>query len=68
MEDNVGPLDQTIRIFVGIMAGWEYFLLPPPHWWLILFALFFLLTGSVARCPIYGFLGANTKRRKSSGA
>ncbi len=62
MEDNVGALDQTIRIFVGIMAGWEFFLLPgPPPWWLIAFALFFILTGCVGRCPLYSLLGASTK-------
>jgi hypothetical protein len=64
MEDNVGPLDQAIRIFVGIMAGWEFFLLPGPQWWLIGFAFFFILTGAVGRCPIYSFLSASTKKEK----
>ena len=64
MEDNVSPLDQTIRIFVGIMAGWEFFI--EPRWWLILFALFFILTGCVGRCPIYSLLGAGTNQGKSS--
>ena len=66
MEDNIGPLDQTIRIFVGIMAGWEFFLLPNTHWWLIAFAFFFILTGSVGRCPIYSFLSVSTKKEKIS--
>jgi hypothetical protein len=65
MEENVGPLDQTIRIFVGIMAGWEFFLLPGSHWWLIPFALFFILSGSVGLCPIYSFLSASTKKVKA---
>jgi hypothetical protein len=64
MEDNVGPLDQTIRIFVGIMAGWEFFLLPGSRWWLIAFGLFFMLTGAVGRCPIYSLLSASTKKGK----
>lgn len=65
MDDNVGPLDQTIRIFVGIMAGWEFFILPGPRWWLVVFAFFFILTGCVGKCPIYTLLGGSTKRETS---
>jgi hypothetical protein len=67
MEDNVGALDQAIRIFVGIMAGWEYFILSPPRWWLLAFAFFFILTGCVGRCPMYLALGGNTKREEPRG-
>lgn len=65
MDDNVGALDQTIRIFVGIMAGWEFFIIPSPRLWLVLFALYFILTGWVGKCPIYSVLGGSTKRKDS---
>jgi hypothetical protein len=64
MDDNVGAIDQTIRIFVGIMAGWEFFLLPSARWWLIAVGCFFILTGAVARCPIYSLLSASTRKGK----
>jgi DUF2892 family protein len=64
MNDNVGALDQAIRIFVGIIAGGEFVILSPPRWWLLAFAFFFILTGCVGRCPIYSALGGNTKGGK----
>jgi hypothetical protein len=65
LDDNVGALDQGIRMFVGIMAGWEFFLLPTQRWWLILLCLFFFLTGSMGSCPIYSLLKLRTKSKSA---
>jgi hypothetical protein len=62
MLNNVGPLDQWMRITIGILAGLEFFYQPTNHhWWLILFSTFFFLSGMLGSCPIYTLFGGSTK-------
>ncbi len=68
MDENMGALDQWIRIFVGIAAGWEFFLLPEQRWWLFFLGFFFFLTGLIGSCPIYSLFDGSTKPSKSSAA
>jgi hypothetical protein len=65
MESNLGPYDQLIRIVIGMGAGWQYFLTPNHHWWLVPFSLGFLLSGLIGICPIYALLGGSTNGARS---
>jgi len=62
MNENVSPIDQCIRIIVGIVAGWEYMLQPQGHVWLLFLSAFFFLSGMLGRCPLYTLIGVGTKR------
>jgi DUF2892 family protein len=59
MNENVSPIDQWIRIVVGVLAGWEFML--QGHLWLLFFSAFFFLSGMLGRCPLYTLIGAGTK-------
>ena len=63
MRSNVGPLDRTIRIIVGLALLSLFFLLEGPAHWLGLIGFGPLLTGLVRWCPGYVPLGINTCRR-----
>ena len=63
MSNNVSPIDQWIRIVVGIMAGWEFMLQPQGREWLLFFSAFFFLSGILGSCPLYTLIGAGTKYR-----
>jgi Protein of unknown function (DUF2892) len=62
MNDNVSPIDQWIRIIVGVMAAWEYLLQPQGRVWLLFFSAFFFLSGMLGRCPLYTLIGVGTKQ------
>jgi Protein of unknown function (DUF2892) len=64
MNTNMSPIDQLIRIIIGVTAGWEYLIVPSHHWWLILFSFGFLMSGWLGSCPIYGLFGVSTYRAK----
>ncbi len=59
MNGNMSPIDQWIRIFVGVMAGWEFML--QGRMWLLFFSAFFFLSGMLGSCPLYSLIGAGTK-------
>ena len=61
MNDNVSPIDQLIRIIVGVIAAWEFMLQPQGRAWLLFFSAFFFLSGMLGRCPLYTLIGAGTK-------
>jgi hypothetical protein len=63
MYEYVSPIDQWIRIIVGVMAGWEFMLQPQGHEWLLFFSAFFFLSGILGSCPLYTLIGAGTKYR-----
>ena len=65
MNDNMSPIDQWIRIFVAIMAAWEYALSPQGNLWLLFFSAFFFLSGMLGRCPLYSLMGKGTKKVKT---
>ena len=61
MAKNVGTVDKTIRILLGlgIIGSGVYF----QSWWGAVGALP-LITGLVNYCPLYSLLGASTCRPK----
>ncbi len=61
MNDNVSPIDQLIRIIVGVIAAWEFMLQPQGRAWLVFFSAFFFLSGMLGRCPLYTLIGIGTK-------
>jgi hypothetical protein len=61
MNDNVSPIDQWIRIIVGVMGAWEFMLQPQGRAWLLFFSAFFFLSGMLGRCPLYTLIGIGTK-------
>ncbi len=67
MDGNLGPYDQLVRIIIGMAAGWQYFLMPAHHAWLMFFAVGFLLSGLIGICPIYALVGGSTNGGKSRG-
>jgi hypothetical protein len=66
MESNLGPYDQLIRIIIGLVIGWEFFLMPTHRGLLMFFSSVFLLSGLIAFCPVYALFGGSTNRTKSS--
>ncbi|GGZ78065.1 hypothetical protein GCM10007161_06800 [Ignatzschineria indica] len=61
MKKNIGTLDATIRIIVGIIILSLVFIGPKSLWGLI--GLVPLLTGIIRYCPLYPVLGINTCKK-----
>jgi hypothetical protein len=59
MKNNMSPIDQWIRIIVGVIAGWEFMLQGPT--WLVFFSAFFFISGMLGSCPLYTLIRAGTK-------
>ena len=68
MLRNIGPLDRTIRVVLGIVLLSLVFYGPASSWgWL---GLLPLITGMIGYCPLYHVLGWSTNgrtRRAASG-
>jgi len=60
MTANVGGIDRTLRIVVGIVLIALFFLLEGPARYVGLLGLVALVTGLVSFCPLYTVLGINT--------
>jgi hypothetical protein len=60
MAANVGGIDRTLRIVVGIVLIAMYFLLEGPARYVGLLGLVALVTGLISFCPLYTVLGINT--------
>ena len=60
MAANVGGVDRTLRIVVGIVLIALYFVLSGPARYVGLLGLVALFTGLVRVCPLYTLLGINT--------
>ncbi len=55
---NVGSLDRTLRIILGLVIVSLVFIGPQTPWgWL---GLILLITGLIGWCPLYRALGMNT--------
>jgi hypothetical protein len=68
MNDNVNPVDQWIRIVVGVMAAWEFMLLPQGRVWLLFFSAYFFFSGMLGSCPLYTLIGIGTKHSAQAPA
>ncbi len=60
MAANVGGIDRTLRIVVGIVLIALYFVLQGPVRYVGLLGLVALFTGLISFCPLYSLLGINT--------
>lgn len=65
MQRNVGTLDRTVRVILGLgLLSLLYFLAPPLHW-LGLIGVVPLLTAAIGNCPLYSVIGVSTCPTKS---
>jgi len=60
MAANVGGIDRTLRIVVGIVLIALFFILEGPARYLGILGLVALGTGLFSFCPLYKVLGINT--------
>jgi hypothetical protein len=60
MNLNVGGIDRTLRIIVGVAVLALFFVLPAPGKYWALLGVVPLLTGFFSFCPLYTALGINT--------
>lgn len=58
---NVGSLDRTLRIAVGLAVLSLFLIYPESEWryWTLL-GLVPLMTGLAGKCPLYSLLGVST--------
>lgn len=62
---NVGSLDRTVRILVGVALLIAFFIMPDaPYRWVFLIGLVALATAFMSTCPLYSLLGINTSDKK----
>lgn len=61
MKKNIGSIDATIRIILGIILLSLIFVGPKSLWGLI--GLIPLIAGIVGYCPIYTIFGINTNKK-----
>ncbi|QPZ90843.1 YgaP family membrane protein [Thioclava electrotropha] len=63
-KNNVGGIDRTLRIVVGLALIIGFFVTPPsPYHWLYWIGLIPLATGLLGTCPLYSMLGVNTCKK-----
>lgn len=61
LKKNVGSLDRTLRIIVGLGLLAGFFLNPDAAYrWLYLIGLIPLVTGLMSSCPLYTIFGLRT--------
>lgn len=60
MAANVGGIDKTLRIVVGLVLIALFFVLEGPARWVGVVGLVALGTGLMIFCPLYSILGINT--------
>ena len=64
MQRNVGSLDRTLRIVIGLGISSLAFVGPQSLWFLL--GLIPVATGIIGWCPPYALLGLNTHKSCSS--
>lgn len=68
MNVNVGAIDKSIRIIVGVSVLSLFFLVLSEARWLALIGIVPLATGLIGYCPLYSLLGLNTCPTKTKPA
>ena len=63
MQKNIGDIDKTIRIVVGLVLLSLIFFLPGDARWWGLIGLGPLLTAFIGWCPAYTIFGAGTGKK-----
>ncbi len=66
MKRNIGTLDRTLRIIVGIFGLTLIFWGPKSLWGL--FGLIPLVTGLAGYCPPYAWLGITTCKKQEAAS
>jgi hypothetical protein len=61
MKANVGSIDRTLRIIVGIALLSLLFILEGNAKWFGLVGIVLILTGAVSFCPLYAILGIKSR-------
>ena len=61
MNPNIGSVDRTLRIVVGLGLHSMIFLVSGSARWFGLIGLVPLVTASVSFCPLYTMLGISTR-------
>ncbi len=67
MKKNMGTIDRTTRILLGVIMGALYFTNTVTGGLgiaLLILAVIFLLTSFVSFCPLYTFFGFSTRKTK----
>lgn len=64
MRANVGNIDRTIRIILGLILLSLFFLLEGPARWWGLLGIVVLATALTRFCPAYAILGTDTCHNK----
>lgn len=60
---NVGPLDRSLRIILGLVLIAGFFIWPDVSFhWAFLIGIVGVVTGLMKTCPIYSVLGISTCR------
>lgn len=62
MKANVGSVDKTLRIIVGLILISLVFVGPQTPWGWI--GVIPLVTGIIGWCPLYNLIGVNTCRKQ----
>lgn len=66
LKSNVGGMDRTLRIVVGLALLVAFFMLPEAGYrWLLLIGIVPLVTGLIGSCPAYSIFGISTCKLKS---
>ncbi len=65
MQRNVGTLDRTVRVILGLGLLSLFAILAPPLHWLGLVGLVPLATAAMGNCPLYSIIGVSTCPTKS---
>ena len=65
MPHNVGSVDRTVRVIVGLLLLSMLFIDGNARWFGLI-GLIPLLTGSVGTCPVYSVFGINSQSKAQS--
>jgi hypothetical protein len=64
-SQNIGKLDRTLRIVLGLVLLAGFFALPQASYrWVLLIGIVPLVTGLINSCALYSILGINTCKIK----
>lgn len=66
LKKNVGTIDRTLRIIVGLALIAAFFMVEGKYNWLYLIGIVPLATGLMSSCPLYSLLGLSTCPMKKS--
>jgi hypothetical protein len=66
MEKNIGQVDKTLRVVIGIALLSLIFILEGNARWWGLIGIGLILTVVMGWCPAYTLLGVSTSKRKPS--